>query len=87
MIAMSIRKQSMSMEMNQNSMRKALSKSHDTSISLPRTDKDYRVVSRHDLAYTQLASATKDAKIHGELGITNPSKFWAASKFLILVER
>ncbi|MFN8573989.1 MAG: hypothetical protein U0132_18170 [Gemmatimonadaceae bacterium] len=63
-----------------------LSKSHDTSISLPRTDKDYRVVSRHDLAYTQLASA-KDAKIHGELGITNPSKFWAASKFLILVER
>ncbi|MFN8580249.1 MAG: hypothetical protein U0163_04630 [Gemmatimonadaceae bacterium] len=65
---------------------RVLSKSHDTEISLPRTDKDYRVVSRHDLAYTQLASV-KDQKVRGELGITDPSKFWAASKFLILVER
>jgi hypothetical protein len=65
---------------------RAISKSHDLSIPLPRSDKRYRLVSRHNLAYTEAANQ-KDGLLRGSLRITDTSAFWQASKFLILVER
>lgn len=63
-----------------------LSKQGDLSITLPKSDKEYVIVSRHDLAYTESAGA-KGARIKGTLRITDPQRFWAPSKYLILVER
>ncbi len=65
---------------------KVLSKQGDLSIALPRGDKEYAIVSRHDLAYTESAGA-KAARIKGTLRITDPQRFWSPSKYLILVER
>jgi hypothetical protein len=64
----------------------AMSKMKDNSITLPVSDKDYRVVSRQDLTYTDVAIA-KDMKVRGSLRITDPERFWAPSKYLILVQR
>ncbi len=65
---------------------KLLSKQGDLTIALPRGDKEYAVVSRHDLAFTESAGA-KGARLKGTLRITDPQRFWAPSKFLILVQR
>jgi hypothetical protein len=65
---------------------RVISKTKDQSIPLPRADKRYRLVSRHNLAYTEAASQ-KDGLLRGSLKITDTSAFWQASKFLILVER
>lgn len=64
----------------------AISKSKDLSIMLPKADKDYRVVSRQSLAYADLPRP-QDAIVRGELRITDPEKFWAPSRYLILVQR
>lgn len=51
-------------------------------------NKEYQIVSRHDLGY--LANAPADgARLAGveSLKITAPQQFWANSKFLIVVER
>jgi uncharacterized coiled-coil protein SlyX len=52
-------------------------------------EKEYEIVSRHDLGY--LATAPKDgsSRIRGveSLKIAAPEQFWANSKFLIVVER
>jgi len=65
---------------------KVLSKQNDLSITLPRGDKEYAAVSRHDLAYTESAGE-KGVRLKGTLRITDPQRFWAPSKFLILVQR
>jgi len=63
-----------------------VSKSKDLTITLPRTDKDYQVVSRQSLEFTNLA-AVKNAKVRGSITITDPQRFWAPSRYLILVQR
>lgn len=63
-----------------------MSKSRDLTIQLPKSDKEYRVVSRQNLEY--VASVNPKAPlVKGELNVTDPEKFWAPSKFLILVQR
>jgi len=54
-----------------------------TSIALPKADKSYRVLSRQDLSAT-----TQPAKggYKGAITINNAEQFWAASKFLIIVQ-
>ena len=63
-----------------------LSKARDKQIMLPRADKEYRIISRQALEYTDLMRP-RDAVVKGTLTITDPEKFWAPSKFLILVEK
>ncbi|NUQ11817.1 MAG: hypothetical protein HUU26_05725 [Gemmatimonadaceae bacterium] len=63
-----------------------LSKARDRKIMLPRSDKDYRIVSRQALEFTDLEKP-RDAIVRGTLTITDAEKFWAPSKFLILVEK
>lgn len=63
-----------------------LSKGRDRQIMLPRADKDYRIVSRQALEFTDLAKP-RDAVVRGTLTITDSERFWAPSKFLILVEK
>jgi prefoldin subunit 5 len=54
-------------------------------IALPKADKEYRIVSRHDLAYAE-ADQMQKGKFRGTLRITSPQQFWSASKYLIIVE-
>lgn len=63
-----------------------LSKSRDKQIMLPRADKEYRIVSRQALEHTDLAKP-RDAVVRGTLTITDSERFWAPSKYLILVEK
>lgn len=56
-----------------------------TEIAMPNPDKEYRIVSRHDLAYTE-ATAMNKGKFKGVLRVTSPQAFWGPSKFLIIVE-
>ena len=63
-----------------------LSKGRDRQIMLPRADKDYRIVSRQALEFTDLAKP-RDAVVRGTLTITDGERFWALSKYLILVEK
>jgi myosin heavy subunit len=62
----------------------AIDKTQQTSIPLPRTDKKYKIISRQSPNY--LSSAVKDGKVSGSLEIAQPEEFWAASKYLILVQ-
>lgn len=63
-----------------------ISKSRDLTIQLPVSDRQYRVVSRQNLEYTD-STNRKDTMVKGALTVTDPEKFWAPSKFLILVQR
>lgn len=63
-----------------------LSKSKDLTISLPVTDKEYRIVSRQNLEFTDTTNP-KEPLVKGVLNVTDPEKFWAPSKYLILVQR
>jgi myosin heavy subunit len=58
----------------------------DTVIALPRTDKKYKIVTRQ--SPTHLSSlVANDGKVSGgELHIASPEQFWAASRYLILVQ-
>jgi len=56
-----------------------------TEIALPKPDKEYRIVSRHDLAYTEADQMNK-GKFKGTLRITSPEAFWSLGKYLIIVE-
>lgn len=62
-----------------------LSKSQDRTIQLPRPDKEYRLVSRQNLEFTD--SQVKEPMVKGQLNVTDPERFWAPSKYLILVQR
>lgn len=63
-----------------------LSKSQDLSIALPRDDTEYRVVSRQSLEFTATENP-KGPMVKGTLQVTDPDRFWAPSRFLILVQR
>jgi len=57
-------------------------------IPLPRPDRAYRIVSRHDVGLIEVAKKEKDGSFRGEnIRITDPAKFWAASKYLIIAEK
>ncbi len=56
-----------------------------TQITFPRADKNYKIISRQNLAY--LANPIdKDAKVKGGIEIASADEFWAPSKYLIIVE-
>lgn len=57
-------------------------------IPLPRSDRPYRIVSGHDVGLIEVAKKEKDGAFRGEsIRITDPVKFWAASRYLIIVEK
>ncbi|MFN9422235.1 hypothetical protein [Gemmatimonas sp.] len=57
-------------------------------IPLPRNDRPYRIVSRHDAGLIEAAKKEKDGSFRGEnIRITDPAKFWAASRYLIITEK
>ena len=55
-------------------------------IAFPKPDKTYRVITRQDVTALETAP-DKNGRIKGGLKITNADKFWAASKFLIILEQ
>lgn len=57
-------------------------------IPLPRSDKSYRIVSRHDVGLIETAKKEKDGSFRGEaIRIIDPAKFWATSRYLIIAEK
>ncbi len=57
-------------------------------IPLPRADRPYRIVSRHDVAMIEVAKKEKDGSFRGDaIRITDPAKFWATSRYLIVSEK
>ena len=57
-------------------------------IPLPRSDRPYRIVSRHDVGLIEAAKREKDGAFRGEsIRITDPVKFWATSRYLIIAEK
>ena len=64
----------------------AISKPTDVQIALPNADKKYAIVSPQNVKYVEPQPA-KDGTFTGSITITNPDAFWAASKYLIVVEK
>jgi hypothetical protein len=63
-----------------------IDKTEVTEIPLPRTDKAYRILSRHNPAF--LSSPVNDkGDLREVMHIASPQDFWAPSKFLIVVQR
>jgi hypothetical protein len=60
---------------------------HFTELPLPSSDKEYRIVSRQDTSALD-APPDHDGKLAAghTVKITDPAKFWANSKYLIIVE-
>ncbi|MEO7361388.1 MAG: hypothetical protein ABI120_13735 [Gemmatimonadaceae bacterium] len=57
-------------------------------IPLPRADKSYRIVSRHDVGLIEIGKKEKDGSFRGEaIRIIDPAKFWSASRYLIITEK
>ena len=56
-----------------------------TEIELPNPEAEYRVASLQDLSALE-TPPDEDGDVHGTLRIADPQKFWANSRFLILVE-
>jgi hypothetical protein len=63
----------------------AVDKSQESVIPLPDASKEYKVVSRQNLAYVDSADVV-DGKVKGQIHIQSPDQFWAGSHYLILVE-
>ncbi|HEY3287366.1 MAG TPA: hypothetical protein VGJ96_09660 [Gemmatimonadaceae bacterium] len=61
----------------------AIDKTQVSSISLPKADKSYRVLSRQDLSATD---QPVKGGYKGAIAIKNAEQFWSASKFLIIVQ-
>ena len=55
-------------------------------IEMPDTTRRYRVVSRQSLDYATVDGRERDS-FKGNLKIAEPSRFWAASRYLVLVEQ
>lgn len=62
----------------------AVDKTKTAEITLPRADKSYRILSRQDVG---AAEAAPKGGYQTAIKITNAEQFWAASKFLIIVQR
>lgn len=57
-------------------------------IPLPRSDKSYRIVSRHDVNLIEVTKKEKDGSFRGDaIRITDPARFWATSRYLIISEK
>lgn len=57
-------------------------------IALPRADRPYKIISRHDVGLIEVAKKEKDGSFRGEsIRIVDPVKFWANSRFLIISEK
>lgn len=57
-------------------------------IPLPRADRPYRIVSRHDVGLITVEKLEKDGSFRGaSIRITDPAKFWAPSRYLIIAEK
>jgi hypothetical protein len=57
-------------------------------IPLPRADRSYRIVSRHNVALLEVAKMEKDGSFRGEsIRITDPVAFWAPSRYLLIAEK
>jgi hypothetical protein len=57
-------------------------------IPLPRSDRPYRIVSRHDVGLVTVEKLEKDGSFRGaSIRITDPAKFWAPSRYLIIAEK
>ena len=63
-----------------------IDKTQTLSISLPRPDKKYKIVSRQSPEYLT-GNVNEKGEVRGVLEIASPEEFWSASKFLILVEK
>ena len=61
----------------------AIDKTKVSDITLPKADKSYRILSRQDVGS---AAPGEKGKYTGAIKITNAEQFWAASKFLIIVQ-
>ncbi|MBX9929383.1 MAG: hypothetical protein K2X99_10765 [Gemmatimonadaceae bacterium] len=55
-------------------------------IAFPKANKSYKILSRQDVAALEPAP-NKNGEIRGGLHIKNAEQFWAAGKFLIIVEQ
>jgi hypothetical protein len=62
-----------------------IDKTQTLSISLPRTDKKYKIVSRQSPEYLA-GEVSEKGEVRGVLEIASPEEFWSASKYLILVQ-
>lgn len=58
---------------------------HFEALPLPAADKEYRIVSRQDVGGLDTPPG-EDGKLTGAVKITDSRRFWAASKYLIIVE-
>jgi uncharacterized phage infection (PIP) family protein YhgE len=57
-------------------------------IPLPKGDRAYKIVSRHDVGLIEVAKKEKDGSFRGEsIRITDPAKFWGPSRYLIIAEK
>ncbi len=57
-------------------------------IPLPRSDRPYKIVSRHDVGLIEVAKKEKDGSFRGAaIRITDPAKFWSVSRYLIISEK
>jgi hypothetical protein len=54
-------------------------------VPLPDPEREYKIVSRQNLEFLA-ETPEKDGKVKGALHITEPDRFWAPSRFLIIVE-
>jgi chromosome segregation ATPase len=64
----------------------AIDKTKVSEIAFPKADKTYKVITRQDVTSLETVP-DKSGRIRGGLKITNVDKFWAASKFLIILEQ
>jgi hypothetical protein len=55
-------------------------------IQMPEANRRYRVVSRQSLDYAAV-DAREDNSFQGNLKISEPSRFWGPSRFLVIVEQ
>ena len=57
-------------------------------IPLPRADRPYRIVSRHNVGLIEATKKEKDGSFRGDaIRITDPAAFWAISPYLIIAEK
>ncbi len=57
-------------------------------IPLPRSDRPYKIVSRHDVALIETDKKENDGSFRGEsIRITDPRAFWSTSPYLIIAEK
>ena len=59
---------------------------NDTVLTLPSADKSYRIISRQNPTYLATPTTNGSKFTGGELRIAQPEQFWAASRYLIVVQ-